>query len=420
MGKVRFTGKPAWIVLFLVSLLVLVVLLPVAACKRRPGPKPVAPPTCVPNCVAPPTPVALPTPVAPPPTKPPIIFNLPPPATGDELPTAYLGEPYFYCFCSPREMAWILCGGINSLPDNPTGGSGPPSEFQSERLSESLPWGLRLDGNGCLDGTPDPRTARVDVYNLEICAIDSSRSFVCKKVKLTVEGVRVQQWELIFQFPGLPNYVHSLQVYPDGAFTGTRQNPQELPYCKVDPYMLVGKFSGDQVSFSGAVKQTCLVSGVERELHIVDSANGQANFPFPDATRASGSGTAETWDLSGETQSGWTGVQPMTLSFSWVARRIDTPGQQTSITTPTLDSNKRYARITNQVAEVNLRATPGYIDKNDLTDVVVRIPQGELVEIIGGPEEKDGLTWWNITWNGYIGWIADHTGSGREIMDFSP
>jgi hypothetical protein len=56
--------------------------------------------------------------------------------------------------------------------------------------------------------------------------------------------------------------------------------------------------------------------------------------------------------------------------------------------------------------------------KNDNTDVLVKIPSGELVEIIGGPEEKDSLTWWKITWNGYEGWIAEHTASGREIIDF--
>jgi hypothetical protein len=85
---------------------------------------------------------------------------------------------------------------------------------------------------------------------------------------------------------------------------------------------------------------------------------------------------------------------------------------------PRQDGSRQYAKISSQVVEVNLRATPGYLGKNDLTDVLVKIPSGELVEIIGGSEDKDSLTWWKITWNGYIGWIADHTASGRVIMDF--
>ena len=64
-----------------------------------------------------------------------------------------------------------------------------------------------------------------------------------------------------------------------------------------------------------------------------------------------------------------------------------------------------------------MKRTPGYLGKNDSADVLVKIPSGELVEIIGDSDQKDGLTWWNITWNGYVGWIADHTASGREILD---
>jgi hypothetical protein len=78
------------------------------------------------------------------------------------------------------------------------------------------------------------------------------------------------------------------------------------------------------------------------------------------------------------------------------------------------------AQITHQVAEVNLRATPGYSNKDDFTDVIVKIPSGELIEIISGPIQKDGLSWWNINWNGYSGWIADHTSSGLEIINFTP
>jgi len=174
-------------------------------------------------------------------------------------------------------------------------------------------------------GIFDPEcSALAEAYN------DTTHSFVVEPGATVTHDIilelpQFQVWELIFEFPGPAAYVHSLQVYPDGAFTGTRQNPQDLPYCNVGPYMLAGKFSGDQVSFTGALRQSCLVNGVETDLTIVDSADGQANAPFPNATTASGTGTAETWALSGETQSGWTSADPITLSFSWTARRIDTP-----------------------------------------------------------------------------------------------
>jgi TolB protein len=88
--------------------------------------------------------------------------------------------------------------------------------------------------------------------------------------------------------------------------------------------------------------------------------------------------------------------------------------------TPALESNVTVAQITYQVAEVNLRATPGYINKDDLTDVIVKVPAGAMINIIGGPVQQDGLTWWNVSWNGYTGWIADHTGSGLVIISFGP
>lgn len=83
------------------------------------------------------------------------------------------------------------------------------------------------------------------------------------------------------------------------------------------------------------------------------------------------------------------------------------------------DIPRRYAQISSEVEEVNLRRSPGYITKTD-SDVIVKIPQGSKVQIISGPEYADDLAWWYISWNGYEGWVADHTGSGRTILIFDP
>lgn len=83
-----------------------------------------------------------------------------------------------------------------------------------------------------------------------------------------------------------------------------------------------------------------------------------------------------------------------------------------------LSSSSSTAHISNEVVEVNLRRSPGYVNKNDNSDVIVKISSGQTVEIIGGPSSADGLTWWNIYWLGNSGWVADHTGSGRKILVF--
>ncbi len=70
------------------------------------------------------------------------------------------------------------------------------------------------------------------------------------------------------------------------------------------------------------------------------------------------------------------------------------------------------------VKNVNLRKSPGYVNKNDEKDVVREIPCGEYVKLFGENEVKDDLNWWSVDWNGYEGWIADHTGSGKVILVF--
>lgn len=68
---------------------------------------------------------------------------------------------------------------------------------------------------------------------------------------------------------------------------------------------------------------------------------------------------------------------------------------------------------------VNLRRTPGYNGK-DKTDSLYEVPCGETVQILGPTKKVDGLTWWNVSWNGYTGWIADHTASGKTVLIFNP
>ncbi len=71
------------------------------------------------------------------------------------------------------------------------------------------------------------------------------------------------------------------------------------------------------------------------------------------------------------------------------------------------------------IEQVNIRKIPGYINKND-SDVVAKMPCGALITIVDGPQDVDGLKWWQVEWNGYTGWIAEKTNSGVPIIIFSP
>ena len=68
---------------------------------------------------------------------------------------------------------------------------------------------------------------------------------------------------------------------------------------------------------------------------------------------------------------------------------------------------------------VNLRNTPGYLGK-PVDDVIAQATPGQEVEILDGPQSKDGLVWWyvRLAAGGAVhqGWIAEATGSGVQIL----
>lgn len=83
------------------------------------------------------------------------------------------------------------------------------------------------------------------------------------------------------------------------------------------------------------------------------------------------------------------------------------------------EADARSATISHEIHMVSLRRTPGFLNKSD-NDVIVEIPEGERVIIISGPSKADGLNWWYVAWNGYEGWMAERTASGKVILLFNP
>jgi hypothetical protein len=84
---------------------------------------------------------------------------------------------------------------------------------------------------------------------------------------------------------------------------------------------------------------------------------------------------------------------------------------------PTPEQTKKQAEIScqDEIYFVSLRSSPG----TDPANKIFEIPCGELVELLGPSQKVDGLTWWNVSWNGYTGWIADHTKTGKIILIFN-
>jgi hypothetical protein len=74
----------------------------------------------------------------------------------------------------------------------------------------------------------------------------------------------------------------------------------------------------------------------------------------------------------------------------------------------------RTARVMYQA--VRLRETPGYIGKNDSEDTVLFLKRDDIVSVISGPEQRDGLCWWRVQFGGFVGWAADHSNDGLLLL----
>lgn len=70
-------------------------------------------------------------------------------------------------------------------------------------------------------------------------------------------------------------------------------------------------------------------------------------------------------------------------------------------------------------AAVNLRRTPGYLNK-PAGDILGTVLRGAAVEIIGGPQTADNLTWWQVRSDGREGWMAETRAGGDPLLQAAP
>jgi|GEM_PF-6679062 len=111
-------------------------------------------------------------------------------------------------------------------------------------------------------------------------------------------------------------------------------------------------------------------------------------------------------------------LAPTKASNSSLKTGSSSSNTSTSISGNSYNQNRvKYARIVYD-GQVNLRRTPGYMNKNDAVDVMTTLLPGTEMRVVGGPEYIDGINWWNVKWNGYQGWMADHRGNGELLLEF--
>jgi murein DD-endopeptidase MepM/ murein hydrolase activator NlpD len=64
---------------------------------------------------------------------------------------------------------------------------------------------------------------------------------------------------------------------------------------------------------------------------------------------------------------------------------------------------------------VNARKTPGYKDKPE-GDIVAEVEPGTKLTILQGPQEADGLDWWQVGGAEGDGWVAEAAPSGVRLL----
>lgn len=91
---------------------------------------------------------------------------------------------------------------------------------------------------------------------------------------------------------------------------------------------------------------------------------------------------------------------------------IPTPTLSNALPTATAEPVKTTAAATEKRAKVsdtgtaksvNMRKDP--VTKDD-KNIVARIPEGEIVTIVGGPKLSESKEWWQISYKGQVGWAA--------------
>ncbi|MCB9156143.1 MAG: M23 family metallopeptidase [Caldilineaceae bacterium] len=70
---------------------------------------------------------------------------------------------------------------------------------------------------------------------------------------------------------------------------------------------------------------------------------------------------------------------------------------------------------------VYMRRTPGYRDK-PVGDIIANIPTGRVVDVIGGPQSQDELTWWQVrgvdeSGANVTGWMAEVAPNGTRLLE---
>ena len=137
----------------------------------------------------------------------------------NDLPDATIGDPYHHSFCVPGPSTGLFCGGplaSNPAVSNPTGGT--PHYTFSHGIG--LPFGLTLNFNGVLTGTPSEITP-TGLRRFDVCANDQAGDKVCEEARIFVSPAIVPPTPT--PVPPTPTPTPSVPLSPAKTWSGSYQ-----------------------------------------------------------------------------------------------------------------------------------------------------------------------------------------------------
>jgi len=111
----------------------------------------------------------------------------------------------------------------------------------------------------------------------------------------------------------------------------------------------------------------------------------------------------------GNTPRRWHPVTPTPTPAAQATSPLMTPTPATSVIQP-----GGKAKVVSKVG-VRMRKTPAYKNK-PARDVIMVVPPQAVVEVLDGPQMSDGLRWWRVRYRERVGWMAEATAGGIQLL----
>ena len=126
-------------------------------------------------------------------------------------------------------------------------------------------------------------------------------------------------------------------------------------------------------------------------------------------------------EIRGEASAAWTPMPVAPTATPDAAVANTEAGAQAPSGSTRFAAGQTARNMTN--SRVNIRMTPGYLGKPS-SDVIGQLEAGQTLQILGEPTLADELTWWRVQAqsNGQpvVGWVAESTASGVQILGVAP